>query len=134
MYADARHFTDVALTRARPNEWFPEYTRPLGAPVGPATKDASGMKWNREFAHASVSVDLNDRTASKIQWHAVGAEFPAFTSKSKYSAPTAAATAAAAAAAAMGVDASSEAVSDISGDLPAFFGTLDWYRSLGPLV
>lgn len=92
------------------------------------------MKWNREFAYASVSVDLNDRTASKIQWHAVGAEFPAFTSKSKYSAPTAAATAAAAAAAAMGVDASSEAVSDISGDLPAFFGTLDWYRSLGPLV
>ena len=50
-----------------PNEWFPEYTRPLGAPLGPAQKDASGMKWTRDFAHASVSVDLTDRTASKIE-------------------------------------------------------------------
>jgi len=67
-----------------PGKWFPEYTRPLGVPLGPATKDSTGVKWTREFAHASVSIDLTDRTASKIEWHAVGDAFPPFTSKSTY--------------------------------------------------
>ena len=63
-----------------PSQWFPEYTRPLGAPLGPADSDATGMRWTRRFAHADVSVDLRDRTASTIRWHAVGDEYPAFTS------------------------------------------------------
>jgi hypothetical protein len=67
-----------------PNQWFPEYTRPLGAPLGSAKQDVTGMKWTREFAHASVSVDLTNRSASKIEWHAVGTEYPAFTSQSRY--------------------------------------------------
>ena len=51
-----------------PNEWFPEYSKPLGAPAGPATTDSTRTVWQRKFAHASVYVDLRNRSASSIVW------------------------------------------------------------------
>ena len=45
--------------------WFPEYDRPLGPPSGPATKD--GFRYSRTFRHATVQLDIQNRTAS-IQW------------------------------------------------------------------
>ncbi len=52
-----------------PNEWFAEYGRPLGPPNGPAITDAEKNVWRREFQHASVYVDVRNRTASSITWH-----------------------------------------------------------------
>ena len=37
-----------------PSSWYPEYSKPLGPPQGPAVKN--GYVWTREFAHASVYV------------------------------------------------------------------------------
>jgi hypothetical protein len=45
--------------------WFPEYDRPLGPPNGPAKKD--GLRYSRTFKHATVHLDIQNRTAS-IQW------------------------------------------------------------------
>ncbi|WP_197451885.1 putative glycoside hydrolase [Rosistilla carotiformis] len=45
--------------------WLPEYDRPLGPPVGPATKE--GYRYSRKFQHAAVQLDIEKRTAS-IQW------------------------------------------------------------------
>lgn len=47
------------LTRAA------EYDRPLGAPKGPAVR--SGYTYTREFAHASVRLDIEKQTGS-IKW------------------------------------------------------------------
>jgi len=43
----------------------PEFDRPLGAPEGPAIR--SGYTYAREFAHASVRLDIEKHTAT-IQW------------------------------------------------------------------
>ena len=43
----------------------PQYDRPLGAPAGPAVR--AGYTYLREFAHASVRVDIEKQTGS-IQW------------------------------------------------------------------
>lgn len=51
-----------------PGQWFLEYSKPLGPPVGPATFDGTKTVWQRRFAHAAVSVDLRDRSLSKIVW------------------------------------------------------------------
>ena len=51
-----------------PSSWYPEFSRPLGAPTGPAKRD--GYVWTREFEHASVYVDARARSASKITWKA----------------------------------------------------------------
>lgn len=45
--------------------WFAEYDKPLGPPKGPAKQD--GFKYTRSFEHATVSVDIQQRTAD-IQW------------------------------------------------------------------
>lgn len=50
-----------------PSSWYPEFTRPLGPPKGPAVRD--GFIWTREFEHCSVYVDARSRNASKITWH-----------------------------------------------------------------
>eukprot|EP01047_Picozoa_sp_COSAG01_P042864 COSAG01_NODE_3770_length_5716_cov_2.466619_3_plen_52_part_00 len=50
-----------------PASWYPEFSEPLGAPQAPALKN--GTIWTREFAHASVYVDVRSRVASKITWH-----------------------------------------------------------------
>ncbi len=53
--------------------WLPEYDRPLGPPSGPATKD--GFRYSRSFRHATVQLDIQNRTAH-IQWQpaATGSE------------------------------------------------------------
>ncbi len=46
-------------------DWYPEFDKPLGPPKGEANR--KGWTYKREFAHASVFVDLEKRTA-KIDW------------------------------------------------------------------
>ncbi|HUS92911.1 MAG TPA: putative glycoside hydrolase [Phycisphaerae bacterium] len=46
-------------------EWYPEFDKPLGPPRGDATR--TGWTYQRDFAHASVFVDLETRTA-RIDW------------------------------------------------------------------
>ena len=46
-------------------DWYPEFDKPLGPPQGLAKKD--GWNYQREFAHASVSVNLETKTA-RIDW------------------------------------------------------------------
>jgi hypothetical protein len=50
-----------------PSAWYPEFSKPLGAPKSAAVKN--GPVWTREFAHASVYVDVRSRNASKVTWH-----------------------------------------------------------------
>jgi hypothetical protein len=50
-----------------PVEFYPQAKCPLGAPLGLMSKDGKGL-YSRQFAHASVSVNLNDRTASKVDF------------------------------------------------------------------
>jgi hypothetical protein len=57
----------VGIECGMPSEWYPEYSKPLGPPNGPAVKN--GYIWTREFAHASVYVDVRSRYASKVTWH-----------------------------------------------------------------
>ena len=49
-----------------PDNFFPAYACPLGAPAGPAT-NASGV-YDRDFAFAHAHVDFNNRTASGVTW------------------------------------------------------------------
>lgn len=53
-----------------PDGWFAEYSKPLGAPVGPALQD--GHVWTREFGNGShgchVFVDLENRSKATITW------------------------------------------------------------------
>lgn len=46
-------------------EWYPEFDKPLGKPLGEMTRD--GWKLSREYQHASVWVDLQSQEA-KIEW------------------------------------------------------------------
>ncbi|MGB7347771.1 MAG: putative glycoside hydrolase [Pirellulaceae bacterium] len=47
-------------------EWYPEFDKPLGEPLGDMVKN--GWKLSREFQHASAWVDLEKRE-SEINWH-----------------------------------------------------------------
>ena len=47
-------------------EWYPEFDKPLGEPLGEMQRD--GWKLSREYKHASVRVDLETKEAD-IQWH-----------------------------------------------------------------
>ena len=49
-----------------PDGWYPEFSKPLGPPKGPAIE--SGDVWTREFAHASVFINISNRSASRIDW------------------------------------------------------------------
>jgi hypothetical protein len=46
-------------------DWYPEFDRPLGSPKGEAIR--KGWTYQREFAHVSVFLDLEKKTA-KINW------------------------------------------------------------------
>ena len=48
-------------------EWYPEYDKPLGKPLGNFTK--KGFVYTREFEHASVYLDLKEIKNTKISWH-----------------------------------------------------------------
>ncbi|MCH6255596.1 putative glycoside hydrolase family 15 protein [Puniceicoccaceae bacterium K14] len=47
-------------------EWYPEFDKPLGEPLGEMQRD--GWKLSREYKHASVVVDLETKEAD-IQWN-----------------------------------------------------------------
>jgi hypothetical protein len=50
------------------NVWMsnpPEFERPLGAPMGPAVRD--GYIYTRDFAHASVRLDIENQIGS-VDW------------------------------------------------------------------
>jgi hypothetical protein len=49
-----------------PLQRYPDLKRPLGKPLGAATK--KGTVYVREFEHASAFVDLSDRRKSKVTW------------------------------------------------------------------
>lgn len=46
-------------------DWYPEFDKPLGPPKGEAVRN--GWTYQREFEHASVFVDLEQKTA-RINW------------------------------------------------------------------
>ena len=46
-------------------DWYPEFDKPLGPPRGDAKR--TGWSYQRDFAHAAVSVDLETKTA-RIDW------------------------------------------------------------------
>lgn len=45
---------------------FPQYDKPLGPPLGPATRN--GLVYTRRFKHVDVSVDLEKKQA-RLDWH-----------------------------------------------------------------
>ena len=47
-------------------DWYPEFDKPLGPPLGEAKRD--GWTYRRDFAHAAVFVDLEKQTA-RIDWN-----------------------------------------------------------------
>ena len=49
-----------------PTEWYPLFSKKLGEPISPPS--CSGFKWVRKYAHADVSVDLEDPEAASITW------------------------------------------------------------------
>eukprot|EP00041_Stephanoeca_diplocostata_P028183 m.789701 g.789701 ORF g.789701 m.789701 type:complete len:419 (+) comp23324_c0_seq11:324-1580(+) len=53
-----------------PDNWYPEFNCPLGAPLGPP-QDKGNYQYTREYEHASIFVDLNDDILkSRVSWHA----------------------------------------------------------------
>ena len=53
-------------TCSAPAEWYPELSRPLGAPLGNFTKQ--GWVYSRDFEHAHVEFVADNITASTITW------------------------------------------------------------------
>eukprot|EP00038_Savillea_parva_P031271 m.84423 g.84423 ORF g.84423 m.84423 type:complete len:303 (-) comp9595_c0_seq1:883-1791(-) len=51
-----------------PATWYPELAKKLGAPLAPPQNDGA-WKWTRSFEYATVSVDLQDSTASSVVFH-----------------------------------------------------------------
>jgi len=51
-----------------PQGFFPQAKCTLGAPAGPPTRVQGTWTYTREYAHASVFVDLNNRTASRVDF------------------------------------------------------------------
>ena len=51
-----------------PHEFFPQAKCALGAPAGPPIRAAGTWIYTREYAHASVFVDLNNRTACHVDF------------------------------------------------------------------
>eukprot|EP00117_Sycon_ciliatum_P046790 scpid81102/ scgid33477/ len=49
-----------------PSTWYKEFGQPLGNPKGAALRN--GTVWTRQFEHASVYVDLADRTKCRVDW------------------------------------------------------------------
>jgi len=47
-------------------DWYPEFDKKLGAPLSDAVQE--GFEYTREFKHASVYLNIKDKTA-KIDWH-----------------------------------------------------------------
>ena len=56
----------VFNSRSVPPNFFPEAKCKLGAPNGQFQRVAGTWTYKRQFEHASVLDDLNDRNASKV--------------------------------------------------------------------
>jgi hypothetical protein len=73
-YADFQGFypcPDAPTTCQMPDDFYASYLKkPLGAPAGPRKK-VGEYKWTREFAHATVTLDLNGdfASASGVAFH-----------------------------------------------------------------
>jgi hypothetical protein len=53
-----------------PPEWFPQLQKPLGAPLGPATRVAGpGWRYQRLFEHAVVNADFFNVTSGTVTFH-----------------------------------------------------------------
>jgi hypothetical protein len=50
-----------------PDDFYPAFSCPLGAPAGPPV-NVGGYVWERRFASALVHVELDHRTASGVIW------------------------------------------------------------------
>ena len=73
-YADNQGFfpcPDAPGTCMVDSSFYSDYlARPLGAPLGPRNVDASNkFKWTREFAHATVTLDLTEPLSSGVAFH-----------------------------------------------------------------
>ena len=73
-YADDQGFfpcPDAPNTCMVDSSFYSDYlTTPLGPPLGPRKVDASNAhKWTREFAHATVTLDLTKPLSSGIAFH-----------------------------------------------------------------
>jgi hypothetical protein len=51
-----------------PEGFYPQAKCALGAPVGPPKRITGTWTYTREYAHASVFVDLTNRTASRVDF------------------------------------------------------------------
>eukprot|EP00051_Salpingoeca_urceolata_P034408 m.24985 g.24985 ORF g.24985 m.24985 type:complete len:437 (-) comp7692_c0_seq2:233-1543(-) len=51
-----------------PSSWYPEFSKPLGPPLGPAKRN--GNVWTREYEHCSVYVDAGNRSTASVTWKA----------------------------------------------------------------
>ena len=50
-------------------DWYPEYSKALGKPRGPAVKVAGGKTWRREFASGTVAfLDVDKWEHPCIAW------------------------------------------------------------------
>ena len=55
-------------TQTCPDNFYPAFSCPLGAPAGPPTLVGPGNVWQRRFASALVHVDMDVRTNSGVVW------------------------------------------------------------------
>ena len=59
---------DAPSTCAAPSPWYPDLGAPLGPPQGRASRVKGTNLWTRAFAHANVTLNLDDPDASFINW------------------------------------------------------------------
>ena len=55
-------------TQTCPDNFYPAFSCPLGAPSGPPALVGPGNVWQRRFAHALVHVDMDIRVNSGVVW------------------------------------------------------------------
>jgi len=55
---------DAPESCSAPDPWYPQLFQPLGAPLAPAAR--TGNVWTRSFAHAVVTLDLDDPDSSGV--------------------------------------------------------------------
>jgi len=63
-----------------PDEFYPELKCPLGQPLGPpkevSLNNKGGYRYSREYEHATVFVDLNDKDWTFVSWHSDSPDCP----------------------------------------------------------
>jgi hypothetical protein len=72
LYVHDGYSADYRRDECQSKVWlkrFPQYDKPLGAPLGPATRD--GLVYTRRFEHVDVMVDLEKKQAT-LDWRPPG--------------------------------------------------------------